>query len=178
MFLLVMEYARRRHFVLFLLNIFLILYAIYGWVIPGLFSHPGISPIRVITAMGVEFDTGVFERLPQLALTLIGSFVLLVSVAQGFGCIQSIINGASTLASKSLHGVPQSAVIGSMGVATVSGSGAANVAATGSFTIPMMMRLGFPRKTAGGIETASSLGGQLMPPMMGIRLSLWLIFSA
>ncbi|MEM1525062.1 MAG: TRAP transporter fused permease subunit [Nitrososphaerales archaeon] len=168
MLILIMEYARKRHRVLFFLNIFLIFYAIYGWMIPGIFSHKGLSIIRVITAMGVEFETGVFETLPQLALTLIGSFLLMISIARGFGCVESIIKGASTIASKSLHGIPQSAVIGSMGVGTATGSGAANAAAVGSFTIPLMIKLGFPRPVAAGVETSASIGSQIMPPVMGI----------
>lgn len=168
MFILVMEYSRRRHLAIFALNLFLIFYAFYGRIFPGIFSHPGIGLTRIISAMSVEFSTGVFERLPQLALTLIGAFVLLISVAQGFGCIQSIISCSSSIAKRSIQGIPQSAVVGSMTVATVSGSGAANVAATGSFTIPLMIKIGLPRKVAGAVETAASLGGQLMPPMMGV----------
>ncbi|MDW8045422.1 MAG: TRAP transporter fused permease subunit [Nitrososphaerota archaeon] len=168
MLVLIMEYARKRHRILFFLNIFLILYAVYGWLIPGIFAHKGLSIIRVITAMGVELETGVFEALPQLALTLVGSFLLVISIARGFGCIESIIKGASTIARKSLHGIPQSAVIGSMGVGTATGSGAANAAAVGSFTIPLMIKLGFPRPVAAGIETSASIGSQIMPPVMGI----------
>lgn len=168
MFIFVMEYSRRRHPALFVLNLFLIFYAFYGRIFPGMFSHPGLGLTRIISAMSVEFETGVFERLPQLALTLIGAFILLISVAQGFGCIQSIISWSSSIASKSVQGIPQSAVLGSMCVATVSGSGAANAAATGSFTIPLMVKIGLPRRVAGAIETAASLGGQLMPPMMGV----------
>ncbi|MBI2296259.1 MAG: TRAP transporter large permease subunit, partial [Betaproteobacteria bacterium] len=64
------------------------------------------------------------------------------------------------------------AVIGSMAVGTVSGSGAANAITVGSATIPAMIGAGMPRMTAAAIETASSLGGQLMPPVMGISAFL------
>jgi TRAP-type uncharacterized transport system fused permease subunit len=59
-------------------------------------------------------------------------------------------------------------VLGSLGVAAISGSGAANAATTGSATIPSMIGSGLPRVKAAAIETAASLGGQLMPPIMGI----------
>ncbi|MET1127735.1 MAG: TRAP transporter fused permease subunit [Thermoproteota archaeon] len=166
-FLLALEYSRRRHFALFLVNLFLFAYALYGF-LPGPFSHPGLPLRRVLTAMSVEFETGVFERLPQLALTIIGAFVVFVSIAQGFGVVDSIVKTVVSRASRSARAIPQAAVVSSMAVASVSGSGAANAATTGSVTIPLMKRVGVPPKVAAAIETASSIGGQLMPPIMGI----------
>ncbi len=84
MALLVMEYARKRHMPLFVLNIVLILYAVYGWVVPGMFYHAGLSWGRIVTAMSVETTTGVFSNLPQIALTVIGSFLLVLSVLNGY----------------------------------------------------------------------------------------------
>jgi TRAP transporter 4TM/12TM fusion protein len=172
MFLLVMEYTRKDHFPLFILNLVLILYAVYGWVVPGMFGHPGLDWERIFSSMGVEMATGVFSRLPQLALTLIGSFLLVLSVLRAFGCVESIVKTASRLANKSAHALPQAAVLGSMGVATVSGSGAANAITIGSATIPAMIAAGIPRVNAAAIETSASLGGQLMPPVMGISAFL------
>ena len=172
MFVLVMEFARKKYVELFVLNLILILYTVYGWVIPGLFGHPGLSWTRVFSAMSVEMTTGVFSRLPQLALTLIGSFLLVLSALRAFGCVDSLLAVASRIATRSPHALPQSAVIGSFGVAAVSGSGAANAATTGSATIPAMIASGLPPVSAAAIETASSLGGQLMPPIMGISAFL------
>ena len=172
MFLLVMEFARKRYFVLFILNIILILYAVYGWAVPGMFYHPGLSWTRIVTSMSLEDTTGVFSSLPQLALTLIGSFVLVLSVLRAFGCIDSILIGASQIAKRSDYALPQTAVIGSFGVASVSGSAAANAVTTGSATIPALISAGMPRTSAASIETAASLGGQLMPPIMGISAFL------
>ena len=73
---------------------------------------------------------------------------------------------------RSPHALPQSAVLGSLAVASVSGSSAANAITTGSATIPAMIGAGMPRTVAASIETASSLGGQLMPPIMGISAFL------
>jgi TRAP transporter 4TM/12TM fusion protein len=172
MALLVMEYGRKRYMPLFILNIILILYAVYGSVVPGMFNHPGLSWERIVTAMSVETSTGVFSSLPQLALTLIGSFILVLSTLRAFGCVDSILKGSTQIAVRSPHALPQSAVLGSMGVAAVSGSSAANAITTGSATIPAMIGAGMPRVTAAAIETASSLGGQLMPPIMGISAFL------
>jgi TRAP transporter 4TM/12TM fusion protein len=172
MALLVMEYARKRYFVLFVLNLALILYAVYGWLVPGMFNHPGLSWTRIVSAMSVEMATGVFSELPQLALTLIASFILVLSVLRAFGCIDSILKGASLIATRSPHALPQAAVLGSLGVAAISGSGAANAVTVGSATIPAMIGSGMPRENAAAVETAASLGGQLMPPIMGISAFL------
>jgi TRAP transporter 4TM/12TM fusion protein len=169
---LVLEYTRRRYFALFILNLALILYTVYGYVVPGMFHHPGMTWTRVVSAMSVEISTGVFERLPQLGLTLIGSFILVLAVLRAFGCIDSILLGSSRIAVRSPRLLPQAAVVGSFGVAAVSGSGAANAATTGSATIPVLIKAGFPRVTAAAVETASSLGGQLMPPLMGVAAFL------
>jgi TRAP transporter 4TM/12TM fusion protein len=172
MALLIMEYARQRYLALFILNVILILYAVYGAVVPGMFNHPGLTWERVVTAMSVEMSTGIYSNLTQLALTLIGSFILVLSVLRAFGCIESILKGSKQVAARSPHALPQSAVFGSMAVGTVSGSGAANAITVGSATIPAMIGAGMPRVTAAAVETASSLGGQLMPPVMGISAFL------
>jgi len=172
MTLLIMEYTRKRHLVLLIINVLLILYGVYGWVVPGMFFHPGLSWERIVTAMTVETSTGIYSNLPQLALTIIGSFILVLSALRAFGCVESILKFSSRIAVRSPHALPQSAVIGSMAVGTVSGSGAANAITVGSATIPAMIGSGMPRTVAGAIETASSLGGQLMPPVMGISAFL------
>ncbi|MEG9883362.1 MAG: TRAP transporter large permease subunit [Hyphomicrobiales bacterium] len=165
---LVLEYTRRHYFILFVFNLILIAYTVYGFVIPGLFHHPGMPWARVLSATSVEMSTGIFSRLPQLALTLIGSFILVLAALRAFGCIDSILTASSRIARRRPRLLPQTAVIGSLCVAAVSGSGAANAAITGSATIPVLIKAGFPRTTAAAVETAASLGGQITPPLMGI----------
>ena len=172
MSLLVIEYARKRHMPLFVLNIVLILYAVYGYVVPGMFYHAGVTWGRVISASSVEVETGIFSNLPQIALTIIGSFLLVLSLLRGFGCVDSLLRATKRVALRSPHAIPQSAVIGSMAIGTISGSGAANSITVGSATIPAMIQAGLPPATAAAIENASSMGGQLMPPVMGIAAFL------
>jgi TRAP transporter 4TM/12TM fusion protein len=169
---LVMEYARKRHMPLFVLNIVLIVYAVYGYMVPGMFGHGGLTWWRVGTAMSVETATGVFSNLPQIALTVIGSFLLVLSVLSGFGAIESLLRATKRVAIRSPHALPQSAVVGSMCIGTISGSGAANAITIGSATIPAMIGAGMPRATAAAIESSASLGGQLMPPVMGVAAFL------
>jgi TRAP transporter 4TM/12TM fusion protein len=172
MTLLIIEYARKRHMPLFVLNIALILYAVYGYLVPGMFYHAGLSWHRVTTAMSVEMATGIFSNLPEIALTVVGSFLLVLSLLRGYGCIDSLLRATKRVAVRSPHAIPQSAVVGSMMVGTVSGSGAANAITVGSATIPAMIGAGLPPATAAAIESASSLGGQFMPPVMGIAAFL------
>jgi TRAP transporter 4TM/12TM fusion protein len=172
MALLIIEYARKRHVPLFILNVIIILYAVYGYLVPGMFYHAGLTWHRVLGAASVEMETGIFARLPQLALTLIGSFLLVLSVLRGFGCIESLMRATKRVAIRSHHAIPQSAVVGSMMIGTVSGSGSANSITVGSATIPAMIQAGLPPATAAAIENASSMGGQLMPPVMGIAAFL------
>ena len=172
MTLLIIEYARKRHMPLFILNLVLVLYAVYGYVVPGMFYHAGLSWSRVVSASSVEMETGIFSRLPQIALTVIGSFLLVLSLLRGFGCVNSLLRATKRVALRSPHAIPQSAVIGSMAIGTVSGSGAANSITVGSATIPAMINAGLPPATAAAIENASSMGGQLMPPVMGIAAFL------
>ncbi len=172
MTLLIIEYARKRHMPLFILTIILVLYAVYGYVVPGMFYHAGLSWLRVIAASSVEMETGIFSRLPQIALTVIGSFLLVLSLLRGFGCVDSLLRATKRVAIRSPHAIPQSAVLGSMAIGTVSGSGAANSITVGSATIPAMIQAGLPPATAAAIENSSSMGGQLMPPVMGIAAFL------
>jgi TRAP-type uncharacterized transport system fused permease subunit len=123
---LILEYSRKRHMPLFVINIVLIVYAVYGYVVPGMFYHAGLSWWRVGTAMSVETTTGIFSNLPQIALTVIAAFLLVLSVLSGYGCIESLLRATKRVAARSAHALPQSAVVGSMCVGTISGSGAAN----------------------------------------------------
>jgi TRAP-type uncharacterized transport system fused permease subunit len=72
------------------------------------------------------------------------------------------------LAGRYRHTVPQTAVLAAVSVGMVSGSGSANTAVTGSFTIPLMKRYGVPPAFAGAVETAASMGGLIMPPLMAV----------
>lgn len=164
---LVMEYARTKYLGIFVLNVFLIFYAMYGRVFPGILSHPGVPLSLLIPAFSAALDTGIFARLAQIALTLIAAFLLFAAILHGFGTLESLIRTLMGVLARRLTYVPQIAVVGSLCVAMVSGSGAANAAATGSFTIPLMMRVGLPGIFAASVETGSSLGGQIMPPIMG-----------
>ena len=168
-FLLVMELSRLAHPVLFWINIILVFYTLYGYLSPlDFFWHPGTTFHRVVTSSTVEMSTGIYGIYGQIALTVIAAFLLLAAAAQGFGAQSAMINVMRRLAGRSRQMVPQTAVLGSLAVGTISGSGSANAVVVGSITIPLMKRYGVPGAFAAAVETAASMGGLLMPPMMGI----------
>ncbi len=169
MLLLVMELSRIVHTVLFWVNLILIFYTMYGYLSPiDFFWHPGTSFYRVVTSSTVELATGVYGLYAQIALTLIAAFILLAAAARGFEAQSAMVMVMRRLAGRSRHTIPQTAVLASVSVGMVSGSGSANVAVTGSFTIPLMLRYGVPGAFAGAVETAASMGGLIMPPLMAV----------
>jgi TRAP transporter 4TM/12TM fusion protein len=168
-FLLVMELSRLAHPTLFWVNLILVFYTLYGYLSPlDFFWHPGTTFYRVVTSSTVELSTGIYGIYGQLALTLVAAFLLLAAAANGFGAQGAMIQVMRRFAGRSRQLVPQTAVMGSLAVGMVSGSGSANAAVVGTITIPLMKRYGVPGTFAAAAETAASMGGLLMPPMMGV----------
>lgn len=168
-FLLVMEISRKLHYILFCVNVVLILYSLFGYLSPiDFFWHPGASFSRIITVSTIEFHTGIFGRYAQMSLTLIAAFLLIAAVARAFGAQDAIIQTIYSYFGKHTYNVPQVAVCSSAAIGSVSGSGAANTAVTGSFNIPLMIRHGIHPVYAGAVETSASMGGLIMPPLMAV----------
>jgi TRAP transporter 4TM/12TM fusion protein len=169
MFLLVMELSRLSHPTLFWVNVVLVVYTLWGYLSPlDFFWHPGTTFYRVVTSSTIELSTGIYGIYGQLALTLVAAFLLLAAAANGFGAQSAMIQVMRRFAGRSRQLVPQTAVLGSLSVGMVSGSGSANAAVVGTITIPLMKRYGVPGTFAAAAETAASMGGLIMPPMMGV----------
>jgi TRAP transporter 4TM/12TM fusion protein len=171
MFLLVMELSRLAHPALFWVNIVMVFYTLYGFVFPrwlDFFWHPGKSFYEIVIYSTIEISAGIYGIYGQLALTLIAAFLLLAAAANGFGAQTAMINVMRRLAGGNRQMVPQTAVMGSLSVGMISGSGSANAVVVGSITIPLMKRYGVPGVFAAAVETSASMGGLLMPPMMGV----------
>jgi TRAP transporter 4TM/12TM fusion protein len=168
-FFLIMEISRKMHTILFAVNIGLVIYSLFGYLSPiDFFWHPGVSFTRIITSTTLELATGVYGRYAQMALTLVAAFLLLAAVAKAFGAQSAIIQYIYGVFGKTKHNIPQVAVLSSACLGAVSGSGAANTAVTGSFTIPLMIKHGIHPVYAGAVETAASMGGLIMPPLMAV----------
>ncbi|MEK7230498.1 MAG: TRAP transporter large permease subunit, partial [Pseudomonadota bacterium] len=133
MFLLVMELSRLAHPVLFWVNFGLVLYTMFGFLSPlDFFWHPGTSFYRVVTSSTVEMSNGIYGIYGQIAVTLIAAFLLLAAIANGFGAQRAMILVMQRLAGNSRQMVPQAAVMGSMAIGMVSGSGSANAVVVGT----------------------------------------------
>ncbi|MET1123728.1 MAG: TRAP transporter fused permease subunit, partial [Archaeoglobaceae archaeon] len=172
LFLLIAEYARREHKVLFILMLFLIVYCLYGDMFPGILKTSRISLERLITSSTIEIKLGMFGTYAQAGVGIIGAFLLLMGIAKGFEIDKALIRTIISAFSKRPTLIPQSAVIGSMSVVMCTGSGAADSALVGQFTIPAMRRAGFPAIYAAATEGSAALGGLIMPPVMAIAAFL------
>lgn len=145
---------------------FFLLYMIFGKYLPNAIGHPGVSFKRVIgnICLGTE---GIFGSPLGAATSTVAIFVIFASFLEASGSFELFMDLCMLIFRKVVGGPAKIAVISSSLFGCISGSAAANVAATGSITIPMMKRNGYENHVAGAVEAAASSGGQLMPPVMG-----------
>lgn len=141
-------------------------YAFAGPYIPGTFSHRGVDLELLIDHLYFTTE-GVFGIPLGVSATFIFLFILFGAYLEKTGLGKFFIDLANAIAGWASGGPAKVAVISSGLMGTVSGSSVANVVGTGSFTIPMMKKLGYRPEFAGAVEAAASTGGQLMPPIMG-----------
>jgi TRAP transporter 4TM/12TM fusion protein len=110
---------------------------------------------------------GTFGSITGISATMVATFVIFGAFVEGSGIGRLFHNLGMRAAGRYAGGAAKVEVISSSLFGTISGSSVANVFATGSFTIPAMIKLGYRRPFAAGVEAASSVGGQIMPPVMG-----------
>ncbi len=146
--------------------LFFLAYAFLGPYAPGILAHRGLTMSQLIGHLYFTTE-GVFGIPLGVSATFIFLFILFGAYLESTGLGQFFIDLANALAGWARGGPAKVAVLSSGLMGTVSGSSVANVAGTGSFTIPMMKKLGYNKNFAGAVEAASSTGGQLMPPIMG-----------
>ena len=164
---LVLEAARRvTGLILPILAVLFIVYDYYGRSMPGLFRHRGYDLDRIVTFM-YESTEGIFSTAIGVSSTYIFLFILFGAILQKSGMGQFFNDIAMALAGQARGGPAKVAVLASGFLGSINGSAIANVVTTGAFTIPMMKRVGYQRNFAGAVESAASVGGQIMPPIMG-----------
>jgi TRAP transporter 4TM/12TM fusion protein len=150
-----------------LLSILFLSYATFlGQWLPGLFNFRGVSIERLLYRMYFAPD-GIFGSIATISSTFVFLFILFGAFLLQSGAGDFILKLAMALIGKRVGGPAKMAVITSGFMGSISGSAVANTVGTGSLTIPLMKRTGFPAHFAGGVEAAASTGGQLMPPIMG-----------
>ncbi|MCR4398281.1 MAG: TRAP transporter fused permease subunit [Firmicutes bacterium] len=151
--------------ILTILGALFLAYAYAGPWMPGLLRHVGYSPARIIAEM--YSVNGIFGLILETNANYITLFVLFGAFLAALGAEKFFIDFPYALTAGLRGGPAKTAVVASAFFGSISGSATANVTATGTFTIPLMKRAGYPDYVAGAIEPAASSGGMFMPPVMG-----------
>lgn len=175
--LLVLEAARRVVGIpMVIVALVFIVYAFIGPYIPGKLAHRGARVDTLIQHLYFTTE-GIFGIPLGVSSTFIFLFILFGAYLERTGLGQLFIDLANSVAGWAAGGPAKVAVLSSALMGTVSGSSVANVVGTGSFTIPMMKKLGYKPEFAGAVEATASTGGQLMPPIMGAAAFLMAEFT-
>ncbi|AZB65298.1 TRAP transporter fused permease subunit [Cereibacter sphaeroides] len=146
-----------------------------GWLIPDIIAHSGLSFTSIINAQWLDTN-GVFGIPLGVSTAFVFLFVLFGALLDKAGAGNYFIQLAFAGLGALRGGPAKAAVVGSAMTGLISGSSIANVVTTGTFTIPLMKRVGFSSEKAGAVEVASSVNGQIMPPVMGAAAFLMVEF--
>ena len=151
------------------LSIIVLVFTIYAFMGPyliELLAFKGVSIRKYVTQVSLSSE-GIYGIPLGVSATVVYLFVLLGALLEKAGAGQFFIDLAMSLLGR-FRGGPAKAAVGASGLmGMISGSSIANIVTTGTFTIPLMKRVGYPPKKAAAIEVASSTDGQIMPPIMG-----------
>lgn len=167
MVLLVLEATRRvlGAAITIIAAVFLV-YAHFGYLAPSIIAHQGYALDRILSQMGLGTE-GIFGTPLGVSATFVIMFIIFAAFLSESGAGQFFIDIAYGLFGRVRGGPAKVAVVASALFGTVSGSAVANVVGTGTFTIPLMKRVGYKPHFAGAVEAVASTGGQIMPPVMG-----------
>lgn len=142
-------------------------YGVWGNLFAPPFGHGGHTWLELQAKLSTDFIGGVLGFLVVISATFIIMFLILGAFLHESGAGRFFVNFALGLFGKMRAGAGLAAVGSSALMGTVSGSASGNVVTTGTFTIPLMKRIGLSPHIAGAAEAAASSGGQIMPPVMG-----------
>ncbi len=143
-----------------------LLWGLFGQYLPDPLGHRGYAPDQVLQQLFLGTE-GIFGIPTFVSSTYLFLFILFGSFLQQAGMV-SLFNDLSLGTVGHTKGGPAKVAVVSSGImGTISGSGIANVVTTGLFTIPLMKRFGYRPAFAGAVEATASMGGQIMPPVMG-----------
>ncbi|RDB42818.1 DUF3394 domain-containing protein [Halomonas sp. DQ26W] len=143
-----------------------ILYSLFGPYMPGILAHRGVTFQSLVNHQWLTAQ-GVFGIALGVSTSFVFLFVLFGALLDKAGAGNYFIKVAFSLLGHYKGGPAKAAVVASGMTGLISGSSIANVVTTGTFTIPMMKRVGFSPEKAGAVEVSSSVNGQIMPPVMG-----------
>ncbi len=165
--ILVLEMTRRIiGLSMVIIAIVALMYAYFGNFIPGIFGHRGFSISRIVDHLYLYLE-GIYGVPLGVSATFVILFIIFGAFLQATKTGDFMMDLANSLAGRARGGPAKIAVFASALFGTISGSAVANVAATGSYTIPLMKKTGYDPRFSGAVEAGASTGGQLMPPIMG-----------
>ncbi|MGX1306267.1 TRAP transporter 4TM/12TM fusion protein [Amorphus suaedae] len=141
-------------------------YVFLGHLIPGRLGHRGYDILFVTETLYLS-DIGVWGSLTGIASTIIAAFVLFGAMLLRTGGGDTFMDLALLVSGRTIGGAAKMATVASASFGTVNGSAVANVATTGTMTIPLMKRIGYPAPIAAAVEAVASTGGQITPPILG-----------
>ncbi len=143
-----------------------LLYGLFGQYLPGDLAHRGFGVDQIVSTLGFGTE-GIYGTPTYVSSSYIFLFILFGAFLEQAGMINLFNDFAMGMVGHTRGGPAKVSVISSGLMGTINGSGVANVVTTGQFTIPLMKRFGYSPAFAGGVEATSSMGGQIMPPVMG-----------
>jgi TRAP transporter 4TM/12TM fusion protein len=165
--LITLEVTRRAiGWTLVVIVVLAVIYAFFGPYFPQSISHRGYTIQRIISQIVVGTD-GLFSSTLGIASTYVAAFVFFAGFLEAFGGLKVFMKLALSVSGGLTGGPAKIAVVSSSFFAMLSGSTVANVVSTGSITIPLMKRMGYPKEWAGAVEACASTGGTFTPPIMG-----------
>lgn len=165
--LLILELTRRiLGWGLVIVALAFILHTVFGKYMPGVLYHPGAEPIQFIDHVYLT-TTGVYGSIVGISATFIFLFILFGVFLQQVGAADFFMKLAISATKRERGGPAKAATLSSAFFGMMSGSTVANIYTTGAITIPLMIRTGFNRRFAAGVEAVASASGQIMPPVMG-----------
>ncbi|MCS0672532.1 TRAP transporter permease [Cytobacillus firmus] len=174
--LLVLEATRRAvGLPITIIAVIFLAYAMFGPYMPAFLAHRGLDLERLVQTMFFTTE-GILGTPLGVSATFIFLFLLFGSFLVKTGVGQYFNDLAVSIAGKATGGPAKVAIFSSALQGTISGSSVANVVTSGSFTIPMMKKLGYKKEFAGAVEATASTGGQIMPPIMGAAAFLMVEF--
>ncbi|WP_136255635.1 TRAP transporter permease [Onishia niordana] len=164
--LLILELTRRvAGLALVIISAVFLTYVFAGPYLPGFLGYPGLSVGRFFSQ--VYTDAGILGPTTAVSSTYIILFIIFAAFLQASKVGDYFVNFAFAAAGRARGGPAKVAIFASGLMGMINGTSAGNVVSTGSLTIPLMKKVGYPARSAGAIEAAASTGGQIMPPIMG-----------
>ncbi|HRX14322.1 MAG TPA: TRAP transporter permease [Eubacteriales bacterium] len=165
--IMILELARRKvGLALTILSLIFILYAMFGRYMPAVIAHKGYS-LSYITEYVAWTTEGIFGTPIGASVSFVCLYIILGELLDVFGAGRFFIDIAYALTGRMKGGPAEAAVVSSAFMGSINGSAVANVVTTGTFTIPLMKKVGYKPEYAGAVEAVASTGGQILPPVMG-----------